>query len=42
MISIFLFNKAFNRACHIEKNDSNDADIYQITNNYLFRYNLKI
>ena len=38
--SVFLFKKIFNLACNLEKNDTNNADIYQIVKDDLVKYSL--
>ena len=38
--SVFLFKKIFNLACNLEKNDINNADIYQIVKDDLVKYSL--
>ena len=38
--SVFLFKKIFNHACNLEKNNINNADIYQIAKDDLVKYSL--
>ena len=38
--SVFLFKKIFNQACILEKNDINNADVYQIIKDDLVKYSI--